>query len=476
MYERAYLAEANNAMAAMYGVKSPDELVGARLSELLVREDPRNTEYLLAFIKAKYALTGVDSHELDRQGNEKVFRNSLVGVVKDGMVIRAWGTQQDITEQYKAEAALRKSREHLALAMSASGMGTWEWDILTNELIWSDELKILFGLDPKEDINYEKYVKLLYPEDRVHTRKTIQASMKSGKEYRVEHRIIWRDGSIHWIMGQGKAILEDGRAVRMIGTSMNIDDIKRAEELAVLNIALKSREEHLIALNQSKDEFLSLASHQLRTPATVVKQYIGMILQGFVGELSEKQRAFLDMAYESNERQLQVINDLLNVARLDAGRVMLARKKTNLTALIVSIVKEHQPTFEGKNQSLLFERPHKNVSVSLDAARLRMAIDNLLDNACKYSPKDACATITVQATRHSITISVKDQGVGIAKKDLGRLFQKFSRLENKKTVTINGTGLGLYWAMKIVALHGGSIDVESSAGKGSVFRITLPRN
>jgi PAS domain-containing protein len=126
MYKYSYLAEANNAMAAMYGLKSAKQLVGARLPEMLIESDPRNTEYLLAFIESGYSLSGVDSHEVDSEGNYKVFRNSLVGIVEDGKLVRAWGTQQDITAQTQAQTRLVESEERLSLALQASRLGMWD--------------------------------------------------------------------------------------------------------------------------------------------------------------------------------------------------------------------------------------------------------------------------------------------------------------------------------------------------------------
>jgi PAS domain S-box-containing protein len=474
MYQRAYLAEANNAMAAMYDAPSPQALIGMRLKKLLIPDDPRNIAYLKAFIKSGYSLSGVDSHELDVHGNEKVFRNSLVGVVKDGKIWRAWGNQQDITEQYRAETELRNSQVHLALALKASHMGTWQWNIETGELIWSDELKLLFGLKPSDEVSYERYVALLLPEERSQIQKKISHAMKTGREYRLEHRVVWKDGTIHWILGQGKAILENGKAVRMIGTSMNIDDLKRGEELKAANVALKMREEQLLALNQSKDEFISLASHQLRTPATVVKQYVGMILQGFVGKVTPRQRSFLQLAFDSNDRELQIINDLLNVARIDAGQVVLNKQKTNLTKLLEAIVEEQASGFTSRSQHIVFDHPEKDISANIDVPRLRMALENIVDNAGKYSPAATTTTLSVTEGDEGIVISIKDEGIGIATADLSKLFQKFSRIENKSSDAA-GTGLGLYWAMKVVDLHGGSITVRSRPGKGSTFKLLLPR-
>ncbi|MEW6470588.1 MAG: PAS domain-containing protein, partial [Bacteroidota bacterium] len=210
MFERGYLADANDAMARMYGCKSAAELIGTRLPDMMVQTDPRNIAYLTAFVESGYRLQGTESHEKDKDGNDRIFRNSLVGIVEDGLLSRVWGTQVDVTAQYAMTRQLQEGQDRLSLALRASGTGLWEWNVLTGELIWSDIMKQLFGMAPNEPITYEKYMARLHQEDRSRLQKIIRQSMKTGEEYKVEHRTVWPDGSEHWILGMGRAILEDG--------------------------------------------------------------------------------------------------------------------------------------------------------------------------------------------------------------------------------------------------------------------------
>jgi PAS domain S-box-containing protein len=475
VYRYAYLAEANNAMAAMYGLQKPEQLVGARLGDLLPKDDPQNIEYLLAFIASGYTLSGVESHEVDHAGNPKTFRNSLVGVIQGDAVVRAWGTQQDVTDQYQAEQALRKSQEHLALALKASRMGSWEWNVRTNELTWSDERKVLFGLKPEDDVTYRRFIEIIHPQDRKNAQAVIDHALKNGEEYRMEFRVVWPDGSVHWLLSQGKALVEAGKPLRVIGTSMNIDDLKRAEELKAANENLRIQSEQLLAFNAAKDEFISLASHQLRTPSAIVKQYVGMLLQGYAGEMTPQQTEFLQIAYDNNQRGLEIVDDLLKVARIDAGRVVLQKTQTNLNNFLQQIVTQHAADFKSRGQHITFEHPERHVLAMVDAARLRMVLENLIDNAAKYSKKGKTTTVRLESRHGQVVISVSDQGVGIAKKDLPKLFQKFSRIENTLSMLEAGTGIGLYWAKKIIDLHQGTIEVQSRLHKGSTFFITLPK-
>lgn len=481
MYRDGYLAEANDAMAAMYGLKTGDELKGARLSDLFVQDDPKNTAYLEAFIASGYKLSGVVSHEKDHEGNDKYFRNSLIGIVHDGFVYRAWGTQQDVTDQTHTMEALQRSEERLSQALEASHLGLWEWDIATDKLSWSDRLREIYGVASDTDISLELYLGLIHPADRDVMRHVIDKAIKTRKPYVIEHRIIRPDGSEHWVMSRGKATYETKTPIRMIGTCMLIDDqkeneryIRESERLEAANALLKTQQLELMQLNQSKDEFISLASHQLRTPATGVKQYIGLLLDGYAGDITDQQQQYLQVAYESNERQLHIVDDLLRVAHVDAGKVVLKHVRTDLVSLINDVINELQGTISARRQTIAFDHKKNTVYADVDPYRLRMVIENLVDNASKYTPEKKQISLSITQSKQTI-ISVKDTGVGIAKKDIDKLFHKFSRIDNSLSTKVGGTGIGLYWARRIIDLHGGKIEVESKLNKGTVFRLILPR-
>lgn len=248
----------------------------------------------------------------------------------------------------------------------------------------------------------------------------------------------------------------------------------------IVFLLLKSRNEQLVRLRDrdveiAKDELLSLASHQLRTPATGVKQYLGMVLQGFSGEITDQQRLFLEKAYSSNDRQLHVINEVLHLAKLDAGRIILARHETDLTSLLRDVVSEQYAEIKQNNHTLIRNIPSSPVYATIDSHMMRMSIENLITNAIKYTPPHGRITVTLKATNEDIAIHVKDTGVGIASEDQAKLFRQFSRITNPMSKGVSGTGIGLYLAKHLVELHGGTIDIASSPGKGSTFSIHLPR-
>lgn len=228
-------------------------------------------------------------------------------------------------------------------------------------------------------------------------------------------------------------------------------------------------------VQEVKDELLSLASHQLRTPATSVKQYVGMVLEGFTGDVTKEQRTMLEKAYQGNERQLEIINQILYVTRADSGRLLMNKERLDLNQLIRDVIDEQKPTVHNREQKLVFKPKAKPLYVNGDRQYLSMAIDNLISNASKYSYRKGRITIEATKTNSHATLTVTDRGVGIDQKDYPKLFRKFSRIPNELSIEAGGSGIGLYLCKQIVALHGGTIEVDSAPGKGTAFTITLPR-
>lgn len=230
---------------------------------------------------------------------------------------------------------------------------------------------------------------------------------------------------------------------------------------------------HERALESTKNEFLSLASHQLRTPATNVKQYVGLLLDGYMGDLNEKQRHALNVAYRNNELEISIMNDLLDVAKLDLERIQLHKKATNIMKIARHVTGDFKIVTTEKNMTVTL-KGNKQVMALVDEQYIKGVIENLLDNAIKYSKDGTSISVTIERDVDEVSISVKDHGLGIRKRDMGKLFNKFSRLTNEFSANSEGSGLGLYWVKKVVQLHNGTVNVESKEGKGSTFTVRLP--
>jgi PAS domain S-box-containing protein len=286
-----------------------------------------------------------------------------------------------------------------------------------------------------------------------------------------------KDGSRFWADEILTALFSsDGTLTGFAMITRDITDKKRSKNaLIAANKLLKHQHLELEALNNVKDEFISLASHQLRTPATGIKQFLGLLLEGYAGNLTIQQTAYIQKAYDSNERQIELVNSLLRTAQVDAGKVTLEKSSLALRPLIDGVIEGLRDVFDARQQTIIINEKNTQSDIYADASRIRMVFENIIDNASKYTETGGIITITLSETNLYAQISIKDTGVGIAEKDIKKVFDKFNRIPNQLSDTAGGTGLGLYWAKKIVNLHKGSIGVRSMIGEGTEFIIKLPK-
>jgi signal transduction histidine kinase len=250
--------------------------------------------------------------------------------------------------------------------------------------------------------------------------------------------------------------------------------IRMKDEIGQLAGTFNAMAAQIQKVDQMKSEFVLLTSHQLRTPATAVKGFVSMILDDYAGPVSPKQKKLLEAAYVENERQISVINSILDVARLDAGEMVLERSMVDVREVLDVCARGQAPILKEKAQTLKVIKPKVPVVLWADPEKLQMVVDNFVHNAGKYSPEKTKITLELEAGAKHITIRVSDHGIGIAQKDISRLFKRFSRISGPGTANVQGAGLGLYLADKLVHMHGGKISVQSEVGKGTTFTIELP--
>jgi len=264
-------------------------------------------------------------------------------------------------------------------------------------------------------------------------------------------------------------------AVSILRLEEQIELLKKREaSLNRLTNNLEKRNLRLEELNQIKDEFIGIASHQLRTPATGVKQYINLLLDGFAEELTDSQKVFLERAQESNDRQLHIIDDLLQVARIDSESFRLSKAEADLGAILKATIAEFKHKIDVHHQKIQLKLPHKKVLVTIDVEKMKMVFENILDNAINYTPDNKRLHVSLSSKDKVVSVIFTDEGVGIDRADYPKLFQKFSRVPNPLSVEVGGTGLGLYWADKVIRMHSGKIEVKSKLNQGSSFTVVLP--
>lgn len=290
----------------------------------------------------------------------------------------------------------------------------------------------------------------------------------------------WRyrkDGSKFWANVVITALYDEQNNLQGFAkVTRNLTERKVNEDsLRSANSLLQEQQKELQRLNESKDEFISLASHQLRTPATAIKQLLGLMLEGFEGELPQNIRSLLEKTYESNERQISIVNSLLKVAQVDSGKVVLRKKSLDLNEIVRSLIKQYTGIIKLKEQVISVNLQAEPLFGYIDEQYYRMALENILDNASKYTENGGNITISSKMVGDHAVISIADSGVGISPENISSLFAKFNRIPNDLTYKVAGSGLGLYWAEKIIDLHQGAIEVDSELKKGTTFSVSVPR-
>ena len=289
----------------------------------------------------------------------------------------------------------------------------------------------------------------------------------------------WRvrkDGTMFWANVVITSLYdESGKLQGFAKVTRNLTERKEHEDnLRAANALLREQQKELQRLNDSKDEFISLASHQLRTPATAVKQLLGLLLEGFEGELPDNIQRIIEKSYESNERQIAIVNSLLRVAQVDAGKVVLHKTVHDINSVINGLLLQHSGVIAERDQIVTWDLPKKPLPGYIDEQYFRMALENILDNASKYTDQGGTIHVRTESRDDLVHVEISDTGVGIPEANIERLFEKFHRIPNDLSHKISGSGLGLYWVEKIIDLHNGTIGVDSKLGEGTTFHIYVP--
>jgi signal transduction histidine kinase len=256
-------------------------------------------------------------------------------------------------------------------------------------------------------------------------------------------------------------------AVRELNATLQQRIAEATKELQASNAQLQR-------LDAAKDEFVSMASHQLRTPLTSVKGYISMVLEGDAGEVTDMQKQLLEQAFSSSERMVRLIGDFLNVSRLQTGKFVIDTHLVDLAKVVAQELDGLKTSAVSRGLTFSYTPPLHFPTISLDEDKIRQVIMNFCDNALYYSKEGSSIDVTLTAQKDSVTFRVKDNGIGVPKSEQEGLFTKFFRASNAKKQRPDGTGVGLFLAKKVVDAHGGTLIFQSGEGKGSTFGFTLP--
>jgi PAS domain S-box-containing protein/excisionase family DNA binding protein len=368
---------------------------------------------------------------------------------KNGKVVRWFGTNTDIHKQKAAEEEVIKEKERFKKLVDSIPVMISIYDPKVNIVYFNKEMEKKTGWTSAEAAQID-IMKTIYPDPKL--RKIVQRFMDSLAEEWLEFPMIARSGEKIESMWSNIKLSDNLR----VGIGLDITDRKKYE------IALLEQD-------KKKDEFISIASHELKTPLTALKLYLQMQEKKFRNEEDRKNLYFVNRVNEQVDRIQRLVNDLLDVSRAQMGRLTLNRKTINIKELIKSSVSDFQLVHEThriENDGIC------NCRISVDPERIGQVINNLINNAIKYSPKRSRILVKAEKSNGEVIVSVRDFGKGIDNKDLEKVFERFYRVEKSKDGT--GFGLGLYIAGEIIKEHKGKIWAESENGKGSTFYFTLP--
>lgn len=371
-------------------------------------------------------------------------------------------TQNVLKDLEKSKDKIEENKQWFEAILSSIGEGVYVLDNKEKIILFNDAASRLLGWDKKEMIGQDE-LKILQPEDE-----------KGHKITKASNKI-----SQAWLGGKTqtfKNLFFKKKDKKVLPVALAVAPIKNRQGEVIAGVIAFRDTTIEREIDRMKSEFVSVASHQLRTPLSSIKWFLEMILGGRAGKINDKQNEFIKEAYMSNQRMIDLVNSLLNVSRIETGRLAIAPEPTDLIELTKSVITENTPDIKIKKQQLQFIPPKEKLSkISIDPRIVRQVLQNLINNACKYTPERGKIEVEISPRKDDILFRVEDTGYGIPRDQQDKMFQKFFRADNVILQATEGSGLGLYVAKSAVELSGGKIWFESEENKGSAFYFTLPK-
>jgi PAS domain S-box-containing protein len=468
---------ADKNLAAFFGVSESDAN-GGPLESYLKAIHPEDLDRVRATVTAAIR----DGSEFESQyrlaspaGQRDVLARGRIEKDSDGRAIRLPGVILDLTNERKAEAELAKAREHLALAVHASGIGTWHVVPSTGLVEGNSAFREHFWKTPTERLDLDSCIASVHPEDAPNLNAAMTDAIGHGTEYEAQYRTVSKDGRFRWIRAMGRAFRNSSDGILQFDgiTLDTTSQMSATAERAALFEAEQSARQQAERTSRMKDEFLATLSHELRTPLNAILGWT-QILRATTAPGHESLTAIETI--ERNARaQTRIIEDLLDMSRIISGKVRLDVQPVELPRILEAAIETIRPAAEAKGvkiQSVI--DPHA-AAVNGDPNRLQQVFWNLLSNAAKFTPRGGCVRVMLERVNSHLEVSVIDSGAGIDPEFLPNVFDRFRQADGSNTRTHGGLGLGLAIVKQLVELHGGSVSAKSPGLEhGSTFTVALP--
>lgn len=467
----------NSGAQAIFGY-SANEAIAQPVQMLVPPHLQAEEMRILASLSHGDSVPAFDTVRLRRNG-EPIDVSITISPIKDGegRVVGASKIARDVTEQRRAEAALRDSEERLRFTLEAAHIGDWNLDLATGVMQHSARHDQCFGYaEPQADWSFDKFIEHVLAEDRAEVEQTLHVAMTEPRDWRVQCRVMWPDGSVHWISMHGSVQRQDDKTVRMLGIVSEITEQRQAENARLTAQRLEAQNRQIQEANRLKSQFLANMSHELRTPLNAVIGFADLLHSGFIKPDSPKHQEFLGHIGTSGRHLLQLINDVLDLSKVESGKFEFSPEHVDLPVLLREVQDVLHTAVSRKNISLSTNIDADLTDLTLDPARLKQVLYNYLSNAIKFT--SAGGHVTVRASAEGpqhFRIEVEDTGMGISAADLPRLFTEFQQLDAGYSKQHQGTGLGLALTRRLVQAQGGQVGVRSTLGVGSVFFVVLNR-
>jgi PAS domain S-box-containing protein len=409
-------------------------------------------------------------------------RAKVVERTPDGHPLRVVGAHMDITGRRQTEEMLRAQKERLKAALSASKTGTYRWDIPTNRMTRDENMNRLIGNADRpapdgEDAlhqyiegSLQQFFSRLHPDDFERVQRTIERCLRDGEDLQMDYRIILPTGDLRWIAENGKLFFDGaGAPLYMTGACTDITERKTAEE------ELARSRDRAEAANRTKSAFLANMSHELRTPLNAVIGFSDALLSGYAGELTPKQAEYATDINASGEHLLAIVNDVLDLSKVEAGKLELFPEPVSLSDSIATCVGLMQARADSAEVRLAVALPESSITVWADELRLRQILLNLLSNAVKFTPAHGEVRLGATAQGGLVRISVSDTGIGMRAPDVALALQPFSQVDGSLARRFEGTGLGLPLVKCLTEMHGGTLEIDTRLGEGTTVTVSMPQ-